>query len=87
MTRTPPTGHHLLLRWEMPVCHHIQLQHQQPRTLLQVLPRERTADPHRDPLLLPQRHRGGLQLPGAGGLLLPVELEKGVCKQKTKMNE
>lgn len=68
----------------MPVGHHIQLQHQQPRTLLQVLPRERTADPHRDALLLPQCYRGGLQLPGAGRLLLPVELEKEVCAKNNE---
>ena len=52
-----------------------------------MLPGEWTTNPLRHTVLLSQRHRRGVQLPGAGGLYLPVELKAGRKLNKSTRNE
>lgn len=68
-------GEHRVLRWEVSVRQHLQLQHQHVRPLLQVLQRDGAAAPLCAALLQQQLHLGQLQHPGAHRLLLPVVLK------------
>lgn len=70
----PSPGEPSVLRWEVSVCQHLQLQHQHLRPLLQVLPRGGPAAAFCAALLCRQRHLGALRSAGAHGLCLPVVL-------------